>query len=149
MLEVAKRAVEHWGEAEKNPALLVELGFHNSVQWQQRGEFKLSDTHITDAIELHHASEQRDPFVSLTLYNHKSNVQACLNRHDEAYEWQLRIESLHKEPGAELVRPTTLTNRNMARCLAKIGRTNDALEKYGSVMNQSKGASANWANLAQ
>lgn len=151
MLLVARRAVDEWGEGNKYPEMLAELAFHTSVQWQQRGDFPLSDKYITDAINIHHENGQGqpNPYVSLTFYNHNSNVQACLNRHDEAYEWQARIEGLHKQPGAETVRPTTLTNRNLARCLWKIGRTNDALEKYALVMKQSEGASANWANLAQ
>ena len=149
MLAVAREAVNRWGEGDKHPEMMIELAFHKSVQWQQRGDFPLSDKFITEAINIHHAKDQSDPYVSLTLYNHKSNVQACLNRHDEAYEWQDRIERLHKQPGAEMVRPTTLTRRNLARCLWKVGRTNDALERYAEVMKQSEGASANWANLAQ
>lgn len=149
MLQVAKKAMDKWGKGEEHPEMLIELAFHNSVRWQQCGDFALSDSYISDAIILHHSSDEPDLYRSLQLYNHKSNVQACLNRHDEAYEWQDKIEKLHKKPGAEMVRPTTLTSRNLARCLWKIGRTNDALEKFSLVMRQSATATANWANLAQ
>lgn len=84
VLATAGTAVQELGETDRKPEMLAELAFHNSVQWQQRGKFSLSNEYADESLTQHHASGDTSPFSATIFYNHKSNVVSCLNRHGEA-----------------------------------------------------------------
>ena len=150
MLKTAEIAVKEWGKGSDHPDMMRELAFHNSVQWQQRGNFPLADRYADEAIKIHESTGSNmpyiipDPYVTQVLYNHKCGCVGCLFKHEEAYEWGVRIERLQQEHG---MKPTSLTKMNFGRCCWKMGKTDDAIERYTWAIKECESGSGNWSNL--
>jgi len=147
LLETAMKAYKAWGEKNDHPLILADLGFHLSVQWLQRGDFKVSEEHMLRSLEIYEDNSSTDPAVLLAPYNHISNVMASALKFEEAIVWQEKVLAVGNSIQDDSMKRIALLNCNLGRALFLAGRIDQGEARLEQAREEFTG-SQNWAMLA-
>lgn len=147
LLDIAIGAYHAWEQRDQYPLVLADLQRHLSVLWLQRGDFKKSEYHMMQSLEIIEKQANADLIVKLAPYNHMSNVVAAAGRYDEAIMWQEKVLAAGDKIGDDSMKRMALLNCNLGRALSLAGMVEEGNERLELARDQFSG-SRNWAMLA-